>query len=396
MKKEFMIEKAAVFPHVFMVLPIVDGKPMDRGTWAAYPNDESTIIWVDTSHPEAQKFYFEQIKIEEEYRMSRELTVNEDRTIKNLVAANMKAIKSILPKHLTPERFARIAYTSIVSNPKLARCSQLSLINAIIESSTLGLEIGGAMREAALIPFGNEATLVIEYPGLIKLAKNTGEVKNISAHPVFEKDEFRYNYGLNPDLVHTPFNWKPKGELIYAYCIIWYVNGGVDFEVIGRAEADAAKNKSAAKNRNDSPWNQEDNVPSMWVKTAIRRIMKRVPKAAEQRHIQVDGISGADMDHVKQGDSIIDLSPDDFHSIGLKDESRSEKNTVSKKTKEQGVKPSDLSKDVKQVVYLAEHFPIEYQQAMEELKFTCSPEDLGNDNAVKVFQRVTELVDAQQ
>ncbi len=62
MRKEHLLERAAIFPQAFKVLPIVDGKPEEQGTWAAYQNDESTLIWVDTSHPEAQIFYFKQIK----------------------------------------------------------------------------------------------------------------------------------------------------------------------------------------------------------------------------------------------------------------------------------------------------------------------------------------------
>ncbi len=406
MRKEYLIEKAVLFPQAFKILPIVVGKPEEQGVWAAYPNDESTLIWVDTSHQEALIFYSEQIKKTEEHKMSMELTVSEEQTIKTMIATNMKAIESILPKHITAKRFARIAYTSIVSNPMLARCSQVSLINTVIESAVLGLETGGAMREACLIPFKNtkaniyEATLVIEYPGLIKLAKNTGDVKNISAHPVFENDEFRYNYGLQPDLVHIPAP-SGKGELTYSYCIIWYTNGGVDFEVIGQEEAEAAKNKSAAKFKKDSPWNQKENLPSMWVKTAIRRLMKRVPKAAEQRFIQVDGMSGADMSYVKPETDIVELSTEDFHSINLNSENGPKKNTVpqsARQAEEKTSKPSpEISKDVKQAVYLAGSFPDIFKEACKLLKIdaSVSVERYDDQTAIKVCQKVGELVDAQ-
>ncbi len=410
MRKEYLVEKAAIFPQVFMVLPITDGRPEGPGPWAAYPNDEATLIWINTSHPEAQKFYSEQLKNEEIYKMSKELTVNEDKTIKSMIAANMKAIKSILPKHITPERFARIAYTSIVTNPKLARCSQMSLINAVIESSTIGLEIGGAMKEACLIPFKNsktntyEATLVIEYPGLIKLAKNTGEVKNISAHPVFGNDEFRYNYGLNPDLIHIPSSDQQRGDLTHAYCIIWYINGGVDFEVIGPPEAETAKGKSATKFKKDSPWNQEENVPAMWVKTSIRRIMKRVPKAAEQRFIQVDGMSGAEMNHVGDNQDIINLSPDDFYSVGLNNEnsgdqgSKNSPKTKSKPKEKQKAKEQleELSKDVKNAIYLADNFPGDFKEACKLCKVIVPVGEFNNETAIKVCAKVGELVDKQQ
>jgi len=409
MRKEHIIEKSIAFPQAFKILPIVNGRPEERGTWAAYPNDESTIFWIDTSHTEAQKFYFEQLKNEEMYKMSKELTVTEDRTIKSMIAENMKAIKSILPKHITPERFARIAYTAIVSKPALARCTQLSLINAIIESSILGLEIGGAMHEASLIPFKNgttnthEATLIIEFSGLIKLAKNTGEVKNISAHPVFENDQFRYNYGINQDLVHVPTEGE-KGELKNAYCIIWYINGGVDFEVVGPYEAEAAKNKSAAKYKKDSPWNQKENIPAMWVKTAIRRIMKRVPKAAEQRFIQVDGMSGSDMGHLKDNAGIVNITVDDFHSISIDDEkkqtgkSKANQDDSAETAENKPVaEPSELPKEVKQAIYLAAQFPEIFAQAIQYLRIdkSISVEKYEPKTAAAVCQKISELVDSQ-
>jgi len=422
MRKEHIIEKSIAFPQAFKILPIVDGRPEERGTWAAYPNDESTIFWIDTSHTEAQKFYFEQLKNEEMYKMSKELTVAEDRTIKSMIAENMKAIKSILPKHITPERFARIAYTAIVSNPILARCSQLSLINAIIESSILGLEIGGSMHEASLIPFKNnktnpatyDATLVVEYPGLIKLAKNTGDVRNISAHPVFANDQFRYNYGINQDLVHIPTTGI-KGDLINAYCIIWYINGGIDFEVVGPHEAEAAKNKSATKFKKDSPWNQEENIPAMWVKTAIRRIMKRVPKAAEQRFIQVDGMSGSDMGHLKDNSGIVNITVDDLHSISIDDEKKtpqSEKKQTGKSkanqddsaetaenkpVADQSVEASELPKEVRQAIYLAAQFPEIFAQAIQYLRIdnSISVGEYAPKTAAAVCQKISELVDSQ-
>lgn len=420
--KERIIGKAAQFPHVFKILPIIDGRPSDDGTWAAYPNDEVTTIWVNTSHPEAQKFYQEQIRFEEEKEMSKALTVQEDKTIKGLIASNLKAIQSVLPKHLTPERFTRIAYMSITSNPTLARCSQMSLINTIIESSQLGLEIGGATHEAELVPFKNnrtgtyEATLVVEYGGYIKLAMNHPIVRNITARPVFENDDFHYCYGLNQDIKHQPASGD-RGKLTNAYCIVWYVNGGVDFEVIGQAEADAAKNKSAAKFKKDSPWNQEDNLPAMWVKTSIRRIMKRVPKSSEQRFMQVDGMSGMDMDYVSNDSNILDLSGDDFHTVSLNESApnpeqkpapKSAPKSTSKKQSPANDKAKtteknkeEPSKARKQLNPLAGNFPDEYKTACANLGFVFDdgsvpiPDQLQENDIEPVIKELNSVLDTE-
>ncbi|MCP3942409.1 MAG: hypothetical protein GY710_13105 [Desulfobacteraceae bacterium] len=408
MNLEEILKRAERFPHVFKLLPIVDGKPTESGTWAAYPHDEVTTFWINTSHVEAQKYYSKQLKFQEECSMAKALTVQEDKQVKSMIANNIQAIKSVLPKHLTPERAARIAYTALVKNPTLARCTQLSLMNSIIEASILGLEVGGPLRQATLIPFKNkhingyEATLVVEYQGMIVLANNTGNMKNITAHPVFQNDQFQYNYGLNPDLSHIPCPDKDPGKLINAYAIIQYMTGGFDFEVIGEKVASEAKERSAAKFQKDSPWNKQEDVPAMWVKTAIRRLMNRVPKSAEIRKamhaMDTEERSGQDMNHV------IDISLDDFHSINMENAqlppSNTNQNQRNKQTQNPGLDKKEklpqenFSKETKQVIAIAKEFQNEYQKACDELKFgVVAPERLTPKDALKVYKRINELLD---
>ncbi len=54
-----LIGKAKEYPQAFRLLPKDDGKPGDKGTWAMYPFDESSDLWVNTSHDEALKWYGE-------------------------------------------------------------------------------------------------------------------------------------------------------------------------------------------------------------------------------------------------------------------------------------------------------------------------------------------------
>ena len=52
-----LLGKAKKFPQAFKLLPSEMGKPEDKGTWAAYPFDESTNLWVNTSHEESLTWY---------------------------------------------------------------------------------------------------------------------------------------------------------------------------------------------------------------------------------------------------------------------------------------------------------------------------------------------------
>ncbi len=51
-----LLAKAKQFPQAFRLLP-KDSKPKDDGTWASYIFDENTVLWVNTSHEEALRFY---------------------------------------------------------------------------------------------------------------------------------------------------------------------------------------------------------------------------------------------------------------------------------------------------------------------------------------------------
>lgn len=285
--KEFILDKANEFPQAFKVLPI-GREPQERGTWAQYEFDGVVSLWVNTSHNETLKFFREHFQKQKGKTMSKALTVQEEKQVKTLLANNITAIKSVLPNHLTPEKMLRMAYTAIVRTPEVGRCNQLSLFNCVLEASSLGLEIGGPLSLAHILPFKGEATLVVDYKGLISLAYNSPVVKSFSAHPVYQNDQFEYWYGLNKDLRHIPKR-SNRGALYAAYAIVEFKTGGSDFEVVFEEDAEYAKSKSPAKNSDKSPWNKNDEVWNMWVKTAVRKLMKRIPKSTKlQRALDVD------------------------------------------------------------------------------------------------------------
>lgn len=295
MNKQKILKKAQQFPQAFRLLPMSDGKPGDQGTWAAYPCDEATMFWINSSHEEALIFYDQQIKEEEDVRMSKELTVQEKDNLRGYLTRNIKAIKNVIPKHLTVERFTRIAFTSISMNPAVANCSELSIINCVLESAMIGLEIGGPLSHCSLVPYKNkkvfEAQLIIEVAGKMELGFRSGLVANFDNHAVYQKDQFDYQYGLGRNIMHKPYDGSgDPGPLVYAYSIVHFISGGYDFEVINRRHAMEAKAKSASANSRynpeNSPWNQKEFEPSMWIKTAVHRLSKRFPKSPEFQRVQ--------------------------------------------------------------------------------------------------------------
>ena len=118
-------------------------------------------------------------------------------------------IEKALPKHMDADRMARIALTTIRTNPQLLECTVPSLMGAVMQAAQLGLE-PGLIGHCYFVPFWNnkkkqrEVQFIIGYKGMIDLARRSGHIESIYAHCVYENDEFEYELGLHPKLVHKP------------------------------------------------------------------------------------------------------------------------------------------------------------------------------------------------
>lgn len=279
------LDLAQQFPSVFKVLPVDQSIP----NWACYDFDGVVRIWIDSSHAEAIKLYQDTLHEKKEAIMTKELTVEEKKGVYGLLAQNFNALRSVLPESMKPEKVMRLGYQIVVKNPDLARkCSPASLINSILEAAALGLEVGGPLQLAHIIPYKGVAELRLDYKGLIELMHRSPLVSNIVVNAVYENDIFEYEYGSNQFLRHVPAAARKeghvrlnKGKLVAAYCQVFFTNGSDKFVVCDQEMADNAKAHSDAKNSKYSPWNSPGDVHWMWIKTAVHRISKTIPKSPE-------------------------------------------------------------------------------------------------------------------
>lgn len=190
-------------------------------------------------------------------------------------------IAMVLPKHLTPERMARVACTQIAKTPKLAECDQASFFNAMLQLSQWGLEPDG--RRAHLIPFRNNKTnttecqLILDYKGLVELILRTGDVASIHADKVCDADEFVYDCG---QIVRHRIDFrKPRGEAFAYYCVITRKDGTKKCEVMSRDEVDAIRKRS--RSANNGPWVTD--FDEMAKKTVFKRASKWCELSSEIR-----------------------------------------------------------------------------------------------------------------
>lgn len=206
-------------------------------------------------------------------------TLTKTQTIQSLLTQYSGQIQAALPRHLTPERMARLALTTVRRNRTLGQADPVSLFGAIIECSQLGLEPG---RGAHLVPFRNkkrgtiEVQMIPDYRGLMDLARRSGGVGEFYAQEVRAGDEFDYQYGTDKYLRHKPV--ANRGEIIAFYAFASAPDHAWNqFEVMSKAEVDEIRARSKASE--DGPWVTD--YPTMGRKTVIKRLCKVLPSSPE-------------------------------------------------------------------------------------------------------------------
>lgn len=198
-----------------------------------------------------------------------------------------------LPKSMTAERLTRIVMTECRKVPALMQCNQESFFGAVLQCAQLGLEPGSALGHCYLLPFGNgksrdgrpNCQLIIGYRGMIDLARRSGQIVSINAYCVHEADEFEYELGLHPDIHHRPSPLAERGPVTYVYAVAVLKAGGVQFEVMSRAEIEAVRVQSKAGK--SGPW--VTHWEEMARKTVVRKLFKYLPVSIEAvRAVEID------------------------------------------------------------------------------------------------------------
>ena len=208
------------------------------------------------------------------------------------------AMLAVLPKHVTPQRMIKVALSATNRMPALLDCDARSIVQAVMLGAELGLEAGGILGEAYLVPYGKQVQLIPGYRGLVKLARQSGEVADIEARAVFERDFFEFEYGLDQKLRHKPSTESDPGKLIQVYSIARLRDGGSHFDVMSVSEVEKIRSRSKAGR--SGPWVSDYN--EMAKKTIVRRLCKMIPMSAERinRALELsdaaDGINVADFD----------------------------------------------------------------------------------------------------
>lgn len=239
--------------------------------------------------------------------------------VRSILTKNIPGLAQALPRHIKPERLVRVVMTAVQNTPKLLDCDSTSFMKAIMQSAQLGLEPDGLLGQAYLVPFAGRVQLIPGYKGLMKLARQSGEIATIDAHEVRVGDKFKVTLGTDPEIRHEPAqpaikgnepdpDWRP-GAITHFYAAAKLKDGSKQFAVMAKWEVDEIRDKSsgyqyAKGHGGDNPW--ISSYTEMGKKTAIRRLCKYLPASIElQRAVDLDEMDGAGL--TQRFDDAIDV-----------------------------------------------------------------------------------------
>lgn len=178
-------------------------------------------------------------------------------------------------------------------NSYLASATQNSILESVLNIAQIGLTLNPAMKMAYLVPrrAGGQVVCCLEpsYQGLCKLVTDTGSVKNIYAHPVYENDQFSHVLGTNVQLIHKP-TISNKGSMIAVYAVAILNDDRTQVEVMDIEEVNKIRDRSEGyksfKSGKASTAIWETDYSEMARKTVVKRLTKYLPKTEQWDKVQ--------------------------------------------------------------------------------------------------------------
>lgn len=247
-----------------------------------------------------------------------------------------------LPKGVDPDRFIRTVITVVQMNPDLLAADRTSLFGACMLAAKDGLLPDG--REATIQIYNTnvgskqspkwvqKAQYMPMVQGVLKKARNSGEIAYIDAAAVYEKDEFLFERGDNARLMHKPYlGSEDPGPVVCAYMVVKLSNGEIHREVMPRR--DIEKVRDASKASSGPGWSNW--YDQFAIKAVIKRGAKLLPSSTEEfeRVIQHDN----DAMGFNFGNKVIDTSEITGSGVGALEDGRAKQSRMDSILKRNGV-----------------------------------------------------------
>ena len=223
------------------------------------------------------------------------------------------SVESALPKDFNRERFVQNCLAVMNETPQLAKINPSQTIQGLLKGAYLGLDF--LNRECYLIPYGNSVQFQTDYKGEVKFTKKYSirKIKDIYAKVVRQGDEFVEEIidgKPSIDFKPLPFN---DGDIIGAFAIVLYQDGGMAYEVMSLKDINAVRNNYSKANQSKAWKNSFD---EMCKKTVLRRLCKHIETDFESIEAHSAWEDGSGMDFttpvapVNDREEVIDVFED--------------------------------------------------------------------------------------
>lgn len=193
-----------------------------------------------------------------------------------------QGIEALLPSGVTFDAFARAAATAMAQNPELANAEPKSVIQSLIRSATHGLIPDN--REAALVTFREKggaikAQYIPMVDGVLKRARQSGQIAVIAAKAVFTGDAFDYWMDEQGEHINYRPTFTGRGEFQLAFAFAKLHSGELIVEVMPKEDIERVRAASKTGNSEYGPWAKW--YDRMAVKSVLHRLARRLPSASE-------------------------------------------------------------------------------------------------------------------
>jgi|TARA_B110000259_G_scaffold179030_1_gene218053 recombination protein RecT len=191
-----------------------------------------------------------------------------------------KNLAELLETHnITPSQFKNIVINEVKKSEKMQQAflnNPASLFASILLCAELGLNPSADVGEFYFLPFGSKITPILGYKGVINLILRSGEISKLWSEIVYQDDEFEYELGLEPKLVHKPNHERTNKNIKYVYAVAKLTNGETMFKVMSKKEIMEIVEMS--KYPNSLYGSNKDPQGWMYKKTVIKQLSKTLPK----------------------------------------------------------------------------------------------------------------------
>src|SRR5258706_362017 len=164
---------------------------------------------------------------------------------------------------------------AVSANEGLQKCTPKSIMIQAMRAASLKLSVDPALHQAHLVPFGNQATLIVDYHGLVQLSVNTNyysippNVAEVFEGEVVKIDRFSGKVDIDETL-------KVKGGGVIGWCGYFKAKNGTERWLYMTNEECDAHGEKYNPNGFKNPkgvWSKERD--KMRRKTVLRLIVSR-------------------------------------------------------------------------------------------------------------------------